>query len=95
MAEITLWDDLPLDAIALAHKKRAEFLMADRSNADAAYVEHLKYLKLYPDQNTEEYVSARCANQISYIADSPRRKSHLKRCIFSERICLMVQLHLK
>ncbi|KAJ7812677.1 hypothetical protein B0H13DRAFT_2144171 [Mycena leptocephala] len=59
--ETTLWDDLPLDAIALAHKKRAESLMTQRSPDDtssytsAIYAGYLKYLMLYPYTNEDEY----------------------------------------
>ncbi|KAJ7780054.1 hypothetical protein DFH07DRAFT_793571 [Mycena maculata] len=62
-AEEKLWDDLPLCAIAEAHKRKAENLMA-RGNPDEngpgniseVYVEYLKYLNLYPYKNDKEYI---------------------------------------
>ncbi|KAJ7327998.1 hypothetical protein DFH08DRAFT_816160 [Mycena albidolilacea] len=63
-AERTLWEELPLCAIAEAHKNKAEYLKdqpigADeteqRTRTEEAYVEYLKYLQLYPDKNNKDY----------------------------------------
>ncbi|KAJ7147718.1 hypothetical protein C8R43DRAFT_953074 [Mycena crocata] len=60
-AEDTIWDAFPLCAIADAHKKKAEELARGSSHADAAsnaaavYIEYLKYLRLYPHKNEEDY----------------------------------------
>ncbi|KAJ6471886.1 hypothetical protein C8R45DRAFT_1104112 [Mycena sanguinolenta] len=60
-AEQTLWEKLPLRAIAEAHEREAERIMAlghpddSASNNAAVYVEYCKYLKLYPDRDSPEY----------------------------------------
>ncbi|KAJ6462387.1 hypothetical protein C8R47DRAFT_1158461 [Mycena vitilis] len=62
----TLWNELPLHAIADAHRKEAECLVA-RGNPDstainnaAVLVKYYKYLQLYPNKNSPEYKAA-CA----------------------------------
>ncbi|KAJ7498239.1 hypothetical protein B0H11DRAFT_2383316 [Mycena galericulata] len=58
-----LWDTLPICAIAEAHKRKAEQLMAcgnpdyngSSDNSEEVYVEFLKYLWLYPRKNDPEY----------------------------------------
>ncbi|KAJ7467765.1 hypothetical protein B0H11DRAFT_2046282 [Mycena galericulata] len=57
-----IWDALPICAIAEAHKRKAERLMARgnpddnaSSNNSEVYVEFLKYLVLYPHKNDAEY----------------------------------------
>jgi hypothetical protein len=59
-AEETIWDGLPLCAIAEAHRKKAEGLMArgsPESGISEVYVEYLKYLRLYPHKDSPVYVS--------------------------------------
>ncbi|KAJ7467803.1 hypothetical protein B0H11DRAFT_1921287 [Mycena galericulata] len=61
-----LWDTLPICAIAEAHKRKAEQLMArgnpdyngSSDNSEEVYVEFLKYLWLYPRKNDPEYNGA-------------------------------------
>ncbi|KAJ6504468.1 hypothetical protein DFH09DRAFT_1201213 [Mycena vulgaris] len=60
-AKATVWDSLPLCAIAEAHKKKGDIIMArgdpnaNAANASAVYVEYRKYLQLYPHKKDEEY----------------------------------------
>ncbi|KAJ7602700.1 hypothetical protein DFH06DRAFT_1152650 [Mycena polygramma] len=59
----TLWNELPLYAIADAHRKEAECLVARGNpgstaiNNAAVLVKYYKYLQLYPNKNSSEYVS--------------------------------------
>ncbi|KAJ7498236.1 hypothetical protein B0H11DRAFT_1909750 [Mycena galericulata] len=60
-----IWDTLPICAIAEAHKRKAEHLMArgnpdynGSSNNSEVYVEFLRYLWLYPHKNDPEYNGA-------------------------------------
>ncbi|KAJ7732835.1 hypothetical protein B0H16DRAFT_1732563 [Mycena metata] len=58
----TLWNELPLLAIAEAHKNRAENLVARGTTGDEpghlreVYIDYAKYLLLYPGRNSEEYL---------------------------------------
>ncbi|KAF7345539.1 hypothetical protein MVEN_01572600 [Mycena venus] len=62
-AKQTLWNKLPLRAIAEAHKREAESLLirgglddsANASNNAAVCLEYYKYLQLSPDKDSDEY----------------------------------------
>ncbi|KAJ6530839.1 hypothetical protein DFH09DRAFT_1183977, partial [Mycena vulgaris] len=62
-ARRTLWDTIPVYAIANAHKERAEALMSqgniegDRDHLFRVYIEYAKYLMLHPvpPSNNPEY----------------------------------------
>ncbi|KAF7360636.1 hypothetical protein MVEN_00795300 [Mycena venus] len=62
-AKQTLWHELPLRAIAEAHKRQAESLLprgglndnATVSNNTAICLEYHKYLQLSPDRDSDDY----------------------------------------
>ncbi|KAJ6573082.1 hypothetical protein DFH09DRAFT_1152279, partial [Mycena vulgaris] len=61
-ARRTLWDTIPVYAIANAHKERAEALMSqgniegDPAHLFRVYIEYAKYLMLHPPSYNPEYV---------------------------------------
>ncbi|KAJ6580748.1 hypothetical protein B0H19DRAFT_1112269 [Mycena capillaripes] len=62
IAKQTIWDNLPFRAIAEAHKREAEALVARGSletdsttNNAAVCIEYYKYLQLYPHKEDTEY----------------------------------------
>ncbi|KAJ6530849.1 hypothetical protein DFH09DRAFT_1183990 [Mycena vulgaris] len=64
-ARRTLWDTIPVYAIANAHKERAEALMLQgnieegRDHLSKVYIEYAKYLMLHPPSDNLEYVRTR------------------------------------
>lgn len=80
-AEATLWSELPLCAIARAHKKRAEELMNMESPGEEVYVEYYKYLRLYPFRDDPEYVSVEGYGRV-FIANAHIREKFSKGCIY-------------
>ncbi|KAJ6580697.1 hypothetical protein B0H19DRAFT_1369218 [Mycena capillaripes] len=52
-ARRTLWDNVPICAIANAHKKEADFLTTQGGPLCEIYIEYAKYLLLHPRSNEE------------------------------------------
>ncbi|KAJ7155842.1 hypothetical protein C8R46DRAFT_1226913 [Mycena filopes] len=55
-----LWTELPLLAIAEAHKRKAKEMEeegagSDEGNVREVYIEYVKYLVLHPDKGSEGY----------------------------------------
>jgi hypothetical protein len=82
----TIWDSLPLCAIAEAHKKKGHNIVAQgdpddesTTNAFEAYVEYSKYLLLYPHKDHEEYASTHDSTQ-GHVAHRRGRKRFRERC---------------
>jgi hypothetical protein len=78
----TIWDSLPLCAIAEAHKKEGDEIVAQgdldddsTTNASAAYVEYSKYLLLYPHKEHEEYVSTYSSTEGHVVHCKGRKRS--------------------
>ncbi|KAJ7622278.1 hypothetical protein FB45DRAFT_1061837 [Roridomyces roridus] len=54
-AVATLWDDVPLQMLADAHRRNAEALAKFGNSDDQVYIECQKYLLLHPTKNGDEF----------------------------------------
>ncbi|KAJ7622283.1 hypothetical protein FB45DRAFT_927415 [Roridomyces roridus] len=54
-AVLTLWDEIPLQSLAQAHKERAQELMHDGQNDHQVYIECVKYLHLHPTKDGPDF----------------------------------------
>ncbi|KAJ6530856.1 hypothetical protein DFH09DRAFT_1183996 [Mycena vulgaris] len=81
-ARRTLWDTIPVYAIANAHKERAEALMSqgntegDPAHLFRVYIEYAKYLMLHPPSNSPEYT--RMCHKVAVLEATMARMSNAR-----------------